>query len=111
MAIIPSTNPVLQSEEAFTGPEDGPNQPIGEAKGIIPGRVVWMHSPDATNENCKSSNYGDGYFLDKNADQELIDEMLHKAMLEITGEDSDEKAWLSVFKFFNKNHIWKQKQF
>ena len=29
----------------------GPNTPIGEARGIIPGRVVWMHNPDATNEN------------------------------------------------------------
>ena len=44
----------------------GPNNPIGEAKGVIPGRVVWVHHPGATNENCKPEVYGDGYFLDKN---------------------------------------------
>src|SRR3990172_11167096 len=28
-----------------------PNEPVGEAKGIFPGRVVWVHNPNATNEN------------------------------------------------------------
>ncbi|HPY01405.1 MAG TPA: hypothetical protein PKV04_08540, partial [Candidatus Marinimicrobia bacterium] len=28
------------------------NIPIGTAKGIFPGRVVWVYNPDATNENC-----------------------------------------------------------
>ena len=26
-------------------PADPPNQPIGQAKGIFPGRVVWIHDP------------------------------------------------------------------
>ncbi len=82
----------------------GPNQPIGEAKGILPGRVVWVHNPDATNENCSPEVYGDGYFLDKNADQDLIDEMLSTALLKVTDKTSEEEAWFSIFKYFNSTH-------
>ncbi len=82
----------------------GPNVPIGEAKGIIPGRVVWVHNPDACNENCKSEVYGDGYFLDKNCDQELVDEMLQTAILDVTGASSEEEAWASIFTYFNSSH-------
>lgn len=82
----------------------GPNVPIGEAQGIIPGRVVWMHNADATNENCVPWAYGDGYFLDKNANQQLVDEMLQEAMLEVTGKSTEEEAWSAVFKYYNLNH-------
>lgn len=82
----------------------GPNTPIGEAKGIIPGRVVWMHNPDATNEDCVPYEFFDGYFLDKNADQELIDQMLSEAVLSVTGEITEEEAWRSIFQYFNINH-------
>ena len=34
-----------------------PNKPIGEAKGIFPGRVVWAHNPNAINQNCNPSSY------------------------------------------------------
>jgi hypothetical protein len=82
----------------------GPNVPIGEAKGIMPGRVVWVHNPDATNEDCKSEVYGDGYFLDKNCDQDLVDEMLQTAILEVSGKATGEEAWGSIFTYFNVNH-------
>ncbi|MCP4310641.1 MAG: DUF362 domain-containing protein [Bacteroidetes bacterium] len=82
----------------------GTNVPIGEAQGIIPGRVVWMHNPDATNEDCIPWEYGDGYFLDKNANQEVVDKMLSNAILEVTGTVSEEEAWSSVFNYFNLNH-------
>ncbi len=72
----------------------GPNVPIGEAKGIIPGRVAWIHNPDATNENCIPWEYGDGYFMDKNADQDVIDEMLqHRHAGCDRSRTSEEEAW------------------
>jgi len=39
---------------------EGPNQPMGEGKGIYPGRVVWIYDPDATDETCTntSGDYG-----------------------------------------------------
>jgi len=82
----------------------GPNNPIGEAKGLLPGRVVWVHNPDATNEDCTPWEYGDGYFLDKNANQDLVDKMLSTAIIKVTEETSEEQAWASVFKYFNIHH-------
>ncbi|MBN1995946.1 DUF362 domain-containing protein, partial [candidate division KSB1 bacterium] len=81
----------------------GANNPIGEAKGINPGRVVWVHNPDATNENCQSTRWGDGYFLDKNCDQDVVDNMLSKALLHLTGAQTEEDAWDAVFRYFNQN--------
>ncbi len=91
------------TEDEFVDPL-GPNTPIGEAKGVMPGRVVWVHNPDATSENCKPDVYGDGYFLDKNCDQVLVDTMLITAMLEVTGKETEEEAWASVFTYFNSTH-------
>lgn len=82
----------------------GPNNPIGEAKGIFPGRVVWVHHPDATNENCTNSSHSDAYWLSSNTDQEIVDQMFSEALKSVTGKESDAEAWDAVFKYFNSNH-------
>ncbi len=106
VTFIMNDKPAFASENVaydFVDPL-GPNVPIGEAKGIAPGRVVWVHNPDATNENCESEVYGDGYFLDKNCDQDLVDEMLSTAILKVTDQVAEEAAWESIFHYFNANH-------
>jgi hypothetical protein len=80
-----------------------PNEPMGTAQGIFPGRVVWMHDPDATNENCNPNEYGDGWFLPKNNDQNVIDEMLSTGLKSLTGTTSDAEAWDSIFIYHNRN--------
>jgi hypothetical protein len=82
----------------------GPNNPIGEAKGISPGRVVWVHHPDATNEDCTNSSHSDAYWLSLNTDQEIVDQMFSEALKSVTGKESDSKAWDAIFKYFNENH-------
>ena len=82
----------------------GLNNPIGEAKGIFPGRVVWEWNPDATNENCVPNKWGDGYFLDKNCNQNVVDVMLADALQQLTGAASEQAAWDSVFHYFNRTH-------
>jgi hypothetical protein len=82
----------------------GPNNPIGQAKGLHPGRVVWVHNEDATNENCVPDKWGDGYFLPKNANQSVIDNMFSEALLALTNETSESAAWDVVFKYFNQQH-------
>lgn len=89
-----------------------PNQPIGEAKGIFPGRVVWMWDPDATNENCSntSNNNGiidsldDAWFMEKNNNYQVIDSMFSKSILTITGTEQLEEAWHVVFQFYNEQN-------
>ena len=45
------------------------NQPMGEAKGIFPGRVVWIHNQEATNENCENES-DDYWWMDQNNNQD-----------------------------------------
>jgi len=78
-----------------------PNEPMGEAKGIFPGRVVWVHNPDATNENCDPMEEGNSYFEPKNNNQDVIDQMLSQAIQSLTGKTSDSEAWDAIFKFHN----------
>ncbi len=109
MAISPSDSklPGLQESELKMGPDDGPNQPMGEAKGIFPGRVVWVWNPDATNENFEHNDFAtyDWYFSEHNNNPEVIGKMFRDGIVRLTGEKNAEKAWDSVFRFFNaKKH-------
>jgi hypothetical protein len=82
----------------------GPNNPIGDAKGVLPGRVVWVHDPDSTNENCQPTVWGNGYYLDKNCNQSVVDDMFSKAIKELTEKASDAEAWDAIFRNFNQTH-------
>lgn len=95
---------------AVSGPTDkfsdplGPNVPIGEAKGIVPGRVVWVRDPNATNENCTNSSHSDAYWLDSNCDQDEVDTMFIDGIKSVSGEESVAEAWDAIFHYFNNNH-------
>jgi hypothetical protein len=78
------------------------NQPIGEGQGIFPGRVVWIHDPDATNENCIPGSYGHGWFLNENNDQQVIEKMLSKSLRKINETSTDSLAWDRTFRFYNQ---------
>ena len=80
-----------------------PNQPIGRARGLFPGRVVWVHDSLATNRNCNPAEYGHGWFLSENSDQARIDTMISEGLRAITGTERDSAAWGSLFRSFNKN--------
>ncbi len=82
----------------------GPNVPIGEPKGILPGRVVWVWNPDATNENCTNSSHSDAYWLESNCNQELVDSMFSEGIKSVTGKETDAEAWDTIFRYFNANH-------
>jgi hypothetical protein len=82
---------------------EGPNQPMGEGKGIYPGRVVWIWDPDATDENC-SNGYGDYWWQDDNTNQGVVDTMLSDALEMLTEQESDSAAWNTVFHHYNQTH-------
>lgn len=78
-----------------------PNQPIGVAKGIHPGRVVWIHDPNATDWN----GAGDGYsWQPANTPQKFVDAMVSRGLRELAGQSDDSAAWQSIFQHFNDNH-------
>ena len=92
------------SAETFI-PADPANSPIGTAKGIYPGRVVWDHNPDATNWKPEWNNRKDiFYWDDEHTDQAVVDEMMSNCIKWLTGEEEDSIAWDSLFRYFNRTH-------
>jgi hypothetical protein len=79
------------------------NEPKGIAKGIFPGRVVWVHNPDATNGNM-TNTISDYWALDKNCNQTLVDSMLSSGIRRIGGKTNTKQAWDGIFKYFNNLH-------
>ncbi len=77
------------------------NNPIGVAKGIFPGRVVWVHNADATNENCNPSALGHAWFMPENTDQNVVDNMVSNAIKSLTGKTRDDDSWDAIFKYHN----------
>lgn len=77
------------------------NAPIGEAKGIYPGRVVWVHDAAATNQNCVPGSYGHGWFLPENNNQTVVDGMVSSAIQNLTGQITDSVAWRAIFEYHN----------
>ncbi len=77
-----------------------PNEPMGTAQGIHPGRVVWIFNPDATNENC-TNTVDDRFYSPENTDQTVVDGMVNEAVMKITGEVTVSDAWDGIFKNFN----------
>jgi gluconolactonase len=75
------------------------NEPIGIAKGINPGRVVWVHDPDATDWEGP----GDGHWWqESHTDYGRAHKMMSRAIRELTGAASDIEAWDKLFKHLNK---------
>ncbi len=73
--------------------------PIGQAKGIHPGRVVWVHDPDATDW----AGPGNGHlWQNEHTNQAVCDEMMSNAIRTLTGESSDAQAWDALFRYHNK---------
>jgi hypothetical protein len=81
----------------------GPNQPIGIPRGTYPGRVVWVWDPNSTNENCTNS-FGDGWFLPKNTNVDVVNRMMTDAVKNLTGKSTVGEAWDVLFRYFNQNH-------
>jgi len=78
----------------------GPNQPVGDAQGIFPGRVVWVWDEDLTNENC-SNEFGDAWYQEENLDLTLAVNMFNESILRLTGKLTVKEAWDTLFQNFN----------
>lgn len=86
----------LVEKSSFTA-----NDPMGIAKGIHPGRVVWVWDPDATDETCTNTS-GDYWF--DNTDGGVVENMLSYGIMSLAGESTLSDAWDALFRHFNSNH-------
>jgi hypothetical protein len=76
------------------------NAPMGEGKGIHPGRVVWVRDPAATSWDGETGHWWD----DANNDQAVVDRMISRTLQRLTGEKTDKQAWDRLFQHFNRTH-------
>ena len=81
-------------------PTDPPNAPIGEARGIHPGRVVWVYDPAVAHWDEKTGHWWD----DANTDPAGAERMVRHAVCWLTGERTDAAAWDALFRHFNRAH-------
>jgi hypothetical protein len=88
-------------KEAVAADPHPVNEPIGIAGGIHPGRVVWVHDPNAT--DWEGPRMGDGYWWqDEHTDQDVVDSMMLQAVCAVAGERDIWDAWDRIFRYFNQ---------
>ena len=80
------------------------NAPIGVARGINPGRVVWARDPLATKWAGNWQTNSDQWWTEKNTDQARVDAMVGATLQKLTSTANDEAAWKALFNFFQKAH-------
>ena len=78
------------------------NAPVGEARGIHPGRVVWVHDPEAARWSGHVAQNSGHWWADTSTDQQRVDKMLSETLRGLTGADSDEAAWAKIFGHYNQ---------
>jgi hypothetical protein len=78
-----------------------PNQPVGVARGIFPGRVVWARDPLATKWAGHWQQKSDQWWLDENTDQARVDHLLASTLTKLTGKTNGADAWRAIFEFYN----------
>ncbi len=76
------------------------NDPLGEAKGVYPGRVAWIHDPDAT--DWAGPDSGERWYSNSCTNQQVVNEMLSKALRALSGRSTDYHAWDAIFRNFNQ---------
>lgn len=86
-------------EEVVIAAGQIPNVPIGVAKGVKPGRVVWIHEPNATDWDGYESP--DHWYDSGHTDQAVVSEMVSRAIRGLAGKRADEEAWDAIFRHFN----------
>jgi hypothetical protein len=76
-----------------------PNEPLGVAKGIHPGRVAWGHNPKIASWDGKTGFWWEDRFNN----QEETDKLLSQTLFSLTGTNKEKDSWDALFHFFNKS--------
>jgi len=77
-----------------------PNLPLGIARGMQPGRVVWIHDPNATDWDGYNSK--EPWYDDAHTDPAVVRKMVSRAIRGLAGESTDARAWDKLFRHFNQ---------
>ncbi len=86
------------SNSTKTGPDDGPNQPMGQGQGVNPGRVIWVWDPKATNPDCINAF---DLYKPENTNQEVVTRMVADAVQKLSNKGDLRDSWIALFQSFN----------
>jgi len=90
---------VVNSAANFV-PTDPANSPVGTAKGIHPGRVVWVYDSLL----CDQGSTSGWWWEDQRTDPEVARRMMTQALVNLTGIADPVESWDSLFRYFNLTH-------
>jgi hypothetical protein len=93
-----SQPPTTEKIAQVLTPAEGPNHPIGQARGMNPGRVVWAQDFAATLWDGQTGNWWE----EKNVSQPEVEKMFSRSLQALTGAPSDRQAWDGLFRYYNK---------
>jgi hypothetical protein len=77
------------------------NEPLGVARGVYPGRVVWARDPKAAHWTGQIESTTEQWWMDSSTDQARVDAMLSNTLRQLTGASTDDAAWKAVFTYYN----------
>ncbi len=87
------------SEKSALAEPHTANEPIGVARGIYPGRVVWAHDPDATDWEGPGNDH---WWKPEHTSQQVCDKMMSQTIRTLSGKNTDAEAWDAIFRYHNK---------
>lgn len=91
-----------------TGPDDGPNQPIGKGVGVNPGRVIWVWDPKATNADCINAF---DLYKPENTNQGVVNRMVAESLKKLGGKSNLNESWDALFRNFNSRKNGSEKSY
>ena len=80
-----------------------PNTPVGVARGVFPGRVVWARDPLATRWAGHWQEKTNQWWRDENTDQARVDVLLASTITRLTGAADGPAAWSAIFEYYNRH--------
>ena len=78
------------------------NAPIGTARGVFPGRVVWAHDPIAARWEGQVEAQSGHWWQETSTDQKRVDAMPSNILRSLIGTASDKGAWIGIFSYYNE---------
>jgi hypothetical protein len=93
------TMPTALASRSAAGEAPHRLTPIGNAQGIHPGRVVWVHDPQVTDWKGP----GDGHWWEGDrVKQQHVDAMMNRAICELTGTGTAGDGWQRLMRDVNR---------
>jgi len=75
-----------------------PNIPLGEAKGMFPGRVTWGHNPAIAKWDGETGFWWE----DQYNNQAETDKLFSQTLFSLTNTKREKESWDALFHFYNK---------